>query len=106
MTRRLTPSDRIRELSGASVPFPFDVHAMIFSEDAPTLENTLHKTFHDKRVNMVNERKEFFNIKLEDIKEVVEKSHDKTVEFKMTALAEDYRETKALKESMKQHVSA
>lgn len=97
VTRRLTPMDRIRELSSASVPFKFDVHAMIFSEDAPKLENTLHKTFHHKRVNLINERKEFFKITLDEIKEVVEKSHDKTVEFKMTALAEEYRESHALR---------
>lgn len=73
VTRRLTPYDRIRELSSASVPFQFDVHAMIFSDDAPKLENTFHKTFHHKRVNLINERKEFFKVSLEEIKEVVEK---------------------------------
>lgn len=100
VTRRLTPMDRIRELSSASVPFTFDVHAMIFSEDAPTLENTLHKTFHHKRVNLINERKEFFNISLDEIKEVIENNHDKTVEFKMTALAEEYRESQALRKNL------
>jgi len=99
VTRRLTPYDRISELSSASVPFKFDVHAMIFSDDAPKLENTLHKTFHQHRVNMVNERKEFFNISLEDIRKVVEDNHDKTVEFTMTALADEYRESKSLIES-------
>lgn len=101
VTRRLTPMDRIRELSSASVPFQFDVHAMIFSDDAPTLENTLHKTFHDQRVNMVNSRKEFFNITLEEIRDVINKHHDKTVEFTMTALAEEYRQSKSLKENKK-----
>lgn len=62
MTRRLNPDERIRELSAASVLFAFDVHAMIFSEDAPALESALHKTFHDKRVNKVNNRKEFFRV--------------------------------------------
>lgn len=98
VTRRLTPMDRIRELSSASVPFQFDVHAMIFSDDAPALENTLHKTFHNNRVNLVNNRKEFFNISLDEIKDVINKNHDKTVEFTMTALAEEYRESKAIKE--------
>lgn len=106
VTRRLTPLDRIRELSSASVPFQFDVHAMIFSDDAPALETTLHKTFHHKRVNLVNERKEFFNITLEEIKEVVEKNHDKTVEFKMTALAEEYRESQAIRKKLKEDQSA
>lgn len=97
MTRRLEPMDRIRELSSASVPFIFDVHAMIFSEDAPALENILHKTFTNKRLNTVNKRKEFFNVTLEEIKNVVESNHDKTIEFKTTALAEDYRQSKSLK---------
>ncbi|MFC6006798.1 DUF4041 domain-containing protein [Angustibacter luteus] len=60
MTRRLEPLDRVRELGDASVPFPYDVHALYFSEDAVTLENELHKTFADRKVNLVNERREFF----------------------------------------------
>ena len=60
MTRRLVPMDRVRELGDASVPFRYDVHAMFFSEDAVTLENELHKTFASRRVNFVNERREFF----------------------------------------------
>ncbi len=60
LTRRLEPMDRVRELGGASVPFPFAVHALFFSEDAVTLENELHKAFADRRVNHVNERREFF----------------------------------------------
>lgn len=60
MTRRLVPMDRVRELGDASVPFRYDVHAMFFSADAVTLENELHKTFASRRVNFVNERREFF----------------------------------------------
>ena len=60
LTRRLEPLDRVRELSGASVPFRFDVHALFFSEDAVTLENELHQHFTDRAVNKVNARKEFF----------------------------------------------
>jgi hypothetical protein len=60
MTRRLEPMDRVRELGDASVPFRYDVHAMFFSADAITLENELHKTFASRRVNLVNERREFF----------------------------------------------
>lgn len=73
MTRRLDPQDRIDELGDASVPFNFDVHAMIFSDDAPALEASLHKAFEDKKINMVNQRREFFNVTLDEIKEVVRK---------------------------------
>lgn len=95
MTRRLEPMDRVRELSSASVPFEFDVHAMIYTENAPGLENQLHKEFHDLRVNKINYRKEFFNVSLEKIRRAVEKLHG---EFKLTKLAEarQYRETIAL----------
>lgn len=91
MTRRLEPMDRIKELSSASVPFEFDVHAMIFSEDAPALENTLHKTFNDKRVNKINPRKEFFNVTLREIEKVVKENHNATVQFTELAKAEQYR---------------
>lgn len=60
MTRRLEPLDRVRELGGASVPFRFDVHALIFSEDAVSLENALHHRFAAKRLNLANQRREFF----------------------------------------------
>lgn len=100
MTRRLEPLDRIKELGSASVPFLFDVHAMIFSEDAPTLENILHRTFTHKRLNLINERKEFFNVTLDEIESVVANNHDKTIEFTTTAAADDYRQTKALKEEL------
>lgn len=103
MTRRLEPLDRVRELGSASVPFKFDVHAMIFSDDAPSLEATLHRTFQSKRLNLVNERKEFFNVTLEEIRAVIDKHHDKTVEFKTTALAEEYRETLSLRERVSEN---
>jgi len=67
MTRRLEPMDRVKELGDASVPFPFDVHAMIRTSDAPTLENALHKHFEKRRVNLENTRKEFFYVTLEEI---------------------------------------
>ena len=60
MTRRLDPQDRVDELGDASVPFNFDVHAMIFSDDAPALEAALHRAFEDRKINMVNTRREFF----------------------------------------------
>lgn len=97
MTRRLEPMDRVRELGDASVPFKFDVHALIFSEDAPTLENTLHKTFNHRRLNLINTRREFFKVTLEEIQEVVKNNHDKTIEFTVTALADEYRESESIR---------
>ena len=91
MTRRLDPQDRIDELGDASVPFNFDVHAMIFSDDAPALENALHKAFEDRKLNMVNHRREFFNVTLDEIKAVIKKNFDKTVEFVDIPDAEQYR---------------
>ena len=91
MTRRLNPQDRIDELGDASVPFNFDVHAMIFSDDAPALEAALHKAFEDRKLNMVNKRREFFYVTLDEIKDVVKKNFDKTVEFTDIPDAEQYR---------------
>ena len=91
MTRRLDPQDRIDELGDASVPFNFDVHAMIFSENAPALEAALHKAFENRKLNMVNTRREFFLVTLDEIKDVVRKNFDKTVEFIDIPDAEQYR---------------
>jgi Meiotically up-regulated gene 113/Domain of unknown function (DUF4041) len=95
MTRRLEPLDRIKELSDASVPFDFDIHAMIRSDDAPTLERKLHETFEDLRINKVNYRKEFFRIPLERIRAF---AADNGLEatFTLAAEAREYRETVAL----------
>ncbi len=93
MTRRLEPMDRVKELGDASVPFEFDVHAMIFSDDAPKLESVLHSTFRDKQVNKVNPRKEFFHVSLSEIEKVVKENHNATVEFTQIAKAEQYRES-------------
>jgi hypothetical protein len=101
MTRRLEPLDRIDELSGASVPFKYDVHALIFSDDAPKLEAALHKAFEKQKVNKVNNRKEFFNVSLNEIKTVVSKNHDKTVEYIDIPSAKQYRETEMLKKDNK-----
>lgn len=98
MTRRLEPMDRIDELGGASVPFRFDVHALIFSSDAPKLETALHNAFAARRVNMVNGRKEFFRVSLTEIESVVRKNHDKIVEFKRVPTAQQYRETLKMQE--------
>ena len=71
LTRRLDPDDRIRELGDASVPFGFDVHAMIYSDAAPALEGALHKEFADRRINMSNFRKEFFLVSLDEVEAAV-----------------------------------
>lgn len=72
LTRRLDPEDRVRELGDASVPFRFDTHAMIYSDQAPALETALHKRFHDKRVNASNMRKEFFEVSLQEVRDAVQ----------------------------------
>ncbi|WP_228514782.1 DUF4041 domain-containing protein [Staphylococcus chromogenes] len=98
VTRRLEPMDRINELSSASVPFEFDVHAMIFSDDAPKLEKTLHNHFREREVNKVNHRKEFFKVNIDEIEEVVKENHNNTVEFIKVPLAEQYWQSCNLKE--------
>lgn len=97
MTRRLDPMERIRELSDASVPFNFDVHAMIFCDDAPKLEAALHHEFEDRKVNIVNQRREFFKVSLAEIEEVVKKNYDKTVEFTEVPDAEQFRTSEELR---------
>lgn len=98
MTRRVDPDLRVRELGDASVPFLFDVHAMVFSNDAPSLESELHRQFSDRRVNLVNSRKEFFRVPLEVIRDAVIKL-DSDAEFYLTAEAEQFRESEALRVS-------
>ena len=100
MTRRLDPQDRVDELGDASVPFNFDVHAMIFSNDAPKLEAALHNAFADRKLNFVNQRREFFNVTLDEIKQVVRENYDKSVEFVEFAPAEQYRESVKLREQV------
>ncbi|MBR3268880.1 MAG: DUF4041 domain-containing protein [Oscillospiraceae bacterium] len=93
MTRRLNPIERIDELSDASVPFNFDVHALIFTEDAPGLEAALHKAFDQKKVNKINPRREFFHVTLDEVKRVVRNNFDKTVEWVDVPPAEQYRQS-------------
>jgi len=94
LTRRLEPLDRVKELGDASVPFSFDVHAMIHSEDAPKLEKDLHKIFELQQVNKVNSRKEFFNVAISDIKEKVNTFRNNAeVHWTMKAEAFEYRES-------------
>ena len=95
MTRRLEPQDRVKELGDASVPFPFDVHAMIESTDAPLLESALHDEFSLHRVNRVNKRKEFFHAPLADIRRLVE-AREIDAHWTMLADAAEYRETLVL----------
>lgn len=93
MTRRLEPMDRIKELSSASVPFEFDVHAMIFSSNAPELETTLHKYFANYAVNKINPRKEFYNIDIDEIEKVVKENYNDTVQFTKIPIATEYRQS-------------
>lgn len=99
VTRRFDPTERVYELGDASVPFRFDVHAMIFSDDAPSLENALHKTFEKRRLNMINRRREFFYVTLDEIEKVVKTNFSKPVEFIKIAEAAEYRESLMLKKS-------
>lgn len=98
MTRRIDPQDRVKELGDASVPFPFDVHSFIFSEDAVALETALHHELDSRRVNKVNLRKEFFNVSIDELRQIVERI-DPTAPFKVTALAEQYRQSLSLAEN-------
>lgn len=100
MTRRLDPMERVYELGDASVPFNFDVHAMIFSDNAPALEAALHHAFENRKLNMVNTRREFFRVSLDEIEEVVRKNYDKTVEFVRLPEAQQYRESEKIRETM------
>lgn len=99
MTRRLEPLDRVKELGDASVPFPFDVHAMIYSEDAPSLETALHRFFVQNQVNKVNPRKEFFRIPLSEIKKEID-NRGLDVKWTISAAALEYKETLAIEKSM------
>ena len=91
MTRRLEPMDRIHELSNASVPFSFDVHSFIFSDNAVELEKQLHQELNDYRVNKVNLRKEFFKISIDNLEELVQRISPAS-EFNKTMLAEQYKQ--------------
>jgi len=98
MTRRLEPMERVRELGDASVPFPFDVHAMIYSENAPAMETELHHLFINNQVNKVNPRKEFFKVPISEIRKVID-GKDLNVKWTMAAEAAEYKETLAIEKS-------
>lgn len=95
MTRRADPQDRIDELGSASVPFPFDVHSFIFSNDAVELENRIHKILNEQRVNKVNLRKEFFRVSIDELEKLVMEL-EPTADFKRTMLAEQYRQSQSI----------
>lgn len=97
MTRRINPQDRVDELGDASVPFAFDVHSLIFSENAPDLECKLHKQLHNSRVNKVNLRKEFFSTTINELEELVY-SLEPSAEFNRTMLAEQYYQSMSIEE--------
>ncbi len=94
MTRRLEPLDRVRELGDASVPFPYDVHALFFSDDAVTLENQLHKAFADRRVNFVNERREFFFSTPVEVRKLLDQNAGGLLEFAEVPDAPEYYQSR------------
>lgn len=97
LTRRLEPMDRVKELGDASVPFSFDVHAMIYVDDAPALEAALHRSFDRRRVNAVNRRKEFFRVTLDEIRKAAEELVGDELEFRTSIAAEEYFESRRLR---------
>lgn len=103
MTRRLEPLDRIRELGDASVPFPFDVHAIYFSDDAVGLENALHKAFAEFRLNQVNLRREFFYATPEEVREVLATHVGNLLEFTEEPEAEQYHQSVTIREQLQVH---
>ena len=97
MTRRLEPMERVDELGDASVPFNFDVHALIFSDNAPALEAKLHEHFYSSRINKLNNRKEFYKADINEIEKVIKENYDKSVDIQKEAVAEQYRESLLIK---------
>ena len=97
VTRRLEPTERVDELGSSSVPFDFDIHAMIFSDDAFALETALHKAFDRNKLNMINTRREFFNVTLEEIERVVKTNFNKPVEVLYLTEAAEYRQSRKLR---------
>jgi F0F1-type ATP synthase membrane subunit b/b' len=107
MTRRLVPEDRVKELGDASVPFPFDVHAMIETQDAPTLERALHNHFDQRRLNLENDRKEFFRLTIEEIRDEIQRLKDdlgieSEIRLSLLAEAKEYR----MSEAKRKHLQA
>ena len=99
MTRRLEPNERVKELGDASVPFRFDTHAMIYTEDAPKMEKELHRVFDSKRVNLINRRKEFFFVSLEEVRKAILKL-DPNASFVSNREAREYMETLSIRKPL------
>ncbi|WP_289038876.1 DUF4041 domain-containing protein [uncultured Zobellia sp.] len=99
LTRRLEPLDRVKELGDSSVPFKFDVHALIFSTNAPALEYQLHQVFKERSVNLINFRKEFFKVSLDEIEKEVNKILDKNIEFVRTSEAKEFKESVSIRQA-------
>ncbi|HOW85046.1 MAG TPA: DUF4041 domain-containing protein [Candidatus Aminicenantes bacterium] len=99
MTRRLEPEERIKELGDASVPFEFDIHAMIHSDNAPELEGQIHKRIEGKKINLLNNRREFFKINMVELENII---HEFKADIELTKVAEarEYRETLAMREKV------
>lgn len=98
MTRRMEPQERIDELGGAAVPFPFDRVVMLYSDNAPELEYALHQLFEERRLNLVNRRREFYrDVKSEEIETFV-KSRGLIGQVYQRPEAREYRETLAKRE--------
>lgn len=106
MTRRLEPMDRVKELGDASVPFSFDVHAMIYSDDAPALEKELHRKFNLQSVNKINSRKEFFRTTVAEVKQAVEQQGLNEVHWTLKAEAAEYRESLAIEKEQQANAVA
>lgn len=104
VTRRLDPYERVDELSDASVPYDFDVHAIVFSEDAPALENALHKTFARTRLNLINLRREFFKASIDEIETVIRENFKKPVDLTRLADAAEFRQSELIRlEKSREH---
>ncbi len=104
MTRRLEPLERVNELGNASVPFPYDVHMMIKCDDAPSLENALHRELHRQKINKVNPRKEFFKTDLESIRHIVEQHHDGEVLYTIDPEALEYRQSLTISDEDSEYI--
>lgn len=105
LTRRLDPDDRVRELGDASVPFSFDTHAMIYSDQAPALEAALHREFADRRINTTNFRKEFFRVSLDEVEDAVARLAP-TASFFKDREAQEWHETLARRNETLAHLKA
>ena len=105
MTRRLEPNDRVRELSSASVPFPYDVHMMISADNAPELENALHRSLYKNRINKANPRKEFFRADIETLKKIVQENHGE-VEYVVSPEALEYHQSLTMSDEDAEYIQS